>query len=199
VHRPLRVGQGATLTREIKSVERREGRTGPLVLVTIEIDITGPEGLALSETQTIAYTDAPPEVVSGPAEPILASPWQSEVATDSVLLFRFSAITFNSHRIHYDDLYARQEEGYPGLVVQGPPIALFLTELARNHGINARELRFRMVAPVIVGDVLRLRGTPTPKGADLVAHVSSGATEVRATVLGDAGTKSEFLRHINRA
>ncbi len=94
--------------------------------------------------------------------------------TDAALLFRFSALTFNSHRIHYDLPYARDVEGYPGLVVHGPLTAILLAELARSHGVEVRRFRFRARAPVYCGETLHLRGTPDGDGVALAAYGNSG-------------------------
>ena len=186
VLRPLRIGDRAIHTREIASIEEKEGRSGPLVFVRVEVAIGSPDGPVLQETQTIVYADAPPASEPEPQANVPAAPWQSEVPTDPALLFRFSALTFNAHRIHYDAAYATGVEGYPGLVVHGPLTAILLADLADRHGLAAREFSFRGVAPIMCGEVVHLRGTPTADGAELVAYTGSGAVAMHARAT-DAG------------
>jgi 3-methylfumaryl-CoA hydratase len=169
-HRPLRVGETATHTREIVAIDEKEGTAGPLVLVRVRHEIEGDTGPAVTEVQTIVYTDAPPGPRTDGGSVVPETPWQQRVTTDPVLLFRFSALTFNAHRIHYDHPYATRVEGYRDLVVHGPLTALLLAELARNNGVAMRAFRFRARAPVFAGEALELRGTPTSQGADLRAY-----------------------------
>ena len=164
-HRPLLVGERARQLATVKSVTEKRGRSGPLVLVTVEYRITGESGPALTETQTLIYTDSPP---APPGEPSAQpgpppSPWSMDVDTDTVLLFRFSALTNNSHRIHYDLPYATGVEGYPGLIVHGPLTAMLLADLGRRNGVTEpRRFSFRARSPFFCGDTLFLRGGPDP-------------------------------------
>jgi 3-methylfumaryl-CoA hydratase len=180
----LRVGDHATQIREIASVEEKEGRTGPLFFVRVEVSIHTPRGPVLEETQTIVYTDAPPAVGADSSPAVPDAPWQSAVPTDPALLFRFSALTFNAHRIHYDHDYATGVEGYQGLVVHGPLTAILLADMASRHGLSAREFSFRGVAPIMCGEVVQLRGTPIIEGAELAAYAESGALAARAMATG---------------
>lgn len=162
-HRPLLVGEEARQQGTVKSVVRKEGRSGVLVLVTVEYRIWGEKGPALTETQNLIYTDSspstPPEPPGSPGPPLC--PWRLEVPTDPVLLFRFSALTNNSHRIHYDLPYVTGVEGYPGLVVQGPLTAMLLADLGRRNGVAApARFSFRARSPFFCGDTLHLRGGP---------------------------------------
>ena len=147
-HRPLRVGETITRTSKILDVRYKEGRTGPLVFVRVRHEI----GDALVEEHEIAYRDkaksgevAPP---AAPAPP--ASQWDRTIKPDDVLLFRYSALTFNGHRIHYDRRYATEVEGYPGLVVHGPLIASLLADLLRRSlpGAAVAGLSFRAMNPL---------------------------------------------------
>ena len=180
---PLRVGDRATHTREIASVEEKEGRTGPLIFVRVEASVSSSDGPLLKEAQTIVYTDAPPASDAEPTGTVPTAPWQFDVPTDPTLLFRFSALTFNAHRIHYDSAYATGVEEYRGLVVHGPLTAILLAELAGRHGLVAREFSFRGVAPIMCGEIVHLRGTPGADGAELVAYTESGAVAMRARAL----------------
>ena len=162
-HRPLLVGEDARQVGTVKRVTRKEGRSGPLVLVNVEYRIGGESGPALTETQTLIYTDSPPaQPEEPPAQPGPPSrPWSMDVDTDTVLMFRFSALTNNSHRIHYDLPYATGVEGYPGLVFQGPLTAMLLADLARRHGVTEPgRFSFRARSPFFCGDTLHLRGGP---------------------------------------
>ena len=166
-HRPLLVGEEARLQGTVKSVVGKEGRSGPFVLVTVEYRIRGQEGPALTESQNLIYTDSAPAAPgdnassSGPPD----RPWTRDVTTDTVLLFRFSALTNNSHRIHYDHAYATGVEGYPGLVVQGPLTAMLLADLGRRNGVNGPgRFSFRARSPFFCGDTLHLRGGPDDAG-----------------------------------
>ncbi|MDE0235016.1 MAG: MaoC family dehydratase N-terminal domain-containing protein [bacterium] len=162
-HRPLLVGEEARQQGTVKSVARKEGRSGSLVVVTVEYRISGERGPALTESQNLIYTDSPPSIpqdpASGPGPP--RTPWSQDVTTDPVLLFRFSALTNNSHRIHYDHSYATGVEGYPGLVVHGPLTAMLLADLGRRNGVNGpTRFSFRARSPFFCGDTLHLRGGP---------------------------------------
>ena len=151
-HRPLRVGEAVTRDSRIASVEVKQGRSGALVFVTVGHDITGPQGLALSEEHDIVYRGAP--APGAPAAAPQPAPQGAEftrrIVPDPVLLFRYSALTFNGHRIHYDRAYVTGVEGYPGLVVHGPLIAtLLLDALRRAHpAARVRRFAFRAVRPV---------------------------------------------------
>lgn len=166
-HRPLVVGEEAHQEATVKSVAPKEGRSGSFMLVTVEYRIRGEKGPALTETQNLIYTDSSPSVPSeppgNPGPP--SRPWALEVPTDPVLLFRFSALTNNSHRIHYDHSYATGEEGYTGLVVHGPLTAMLLADLGRSNGVTGpARFSFRARSPFYCGDTLYLRGGPDGGG-----------------------------------
>lgn len=168
-HRSLLVGETAHRLGTVKSVVQKDGRSGPLVFVSVEYRISGENGPALTETQNLVYTDSSP---SDPAEPPgqtgpPCKPWTQDVSTDTVLLFGFSALTNNAHRIHYDHPYTTGVEGYRGLVVHGPLIALLLAELARRNGVSdPGRFSFRARSPFLCGDTLCLRGGPEPQAPD---------------------------------
>jgi 3-methylfumaryl-CoA hydratase len=158
---PLRLGAPCTLTETIARVEEKTGRTGILVFVEVERVLRQADGEpSVTERQTIVYRDIPaaPAPVAGPDAPAGAE-WDDAVTPDPVMLFRFSALTFNSHRIHYDRAYATGAENYPGLVVHGPLIALLLLESARRR-MPGRPLgyRFRAVAPLFEPGTFTLSG-----------------------------------------
>jgi len=145
---PLRVGDAITRTSVIEDVRVKSGKTGPLVFVVVRHEIAAAAGLALREWHDIVYrempsvADAPPASQPAPAH----SDWHREIIPDSVLLFRYSALTFNGHRIHIDRSYAVNVEGYPGLIVHGPLIATLLMDLLRRNRPDAKVQAFRFKA-----------------------------------------------------
>lgn len=164
-HAPLRPGDSVTRTSRVASITDKQGGSGRLVFVEVEHDTHAAGGLAVREVQSIVYRDAaapgtppaPPPLGEGQFDP---APWQAHRALTPAepLLFRFSALTFNSHRIHYDLPYATAEEGYRGLVVHGPLTATLLLDLAqRRFGDNAvKRFAFRGLSPAICGESLHL-------------------------------------------
>ncbi len=147
--RPLAVGSEATRTSTIEDVTVKQGRSGTLVFVTVRHEVADAGGIILSDEHDIVYRGE-----SALAAPPVAAPageaWRREIRPDPVLLFRYSAVTFNSHRIHYDQPYATRVEGYPGLVVHGPLIATLLVDLLRRNRPDARLRRysFRAMRPL---------------------------------------------------
>lgn len=153
IKRSLTIGEEALRKSTIKAVSIKEGRSGTLVFVTILHEISDRHGLAITEEQDLVYRDTPP-VDAVPATLALHSETGShsrQVTPDPVLLFRYSALTFNGHRIHYDRDYATSVEGYPGLVVHGPLIATLLLDLLTREFPQAkvRHFSFKAVSPLI--------------------------------------------------
>jgi len=150
--RPLALGAEVTRRSTILKVEERDGRSGPLVFVTVQHEISDAHGVAIAEEQDIVYRDAPVPGAPAPAPRLTseAADFSRPVVPDPVLLFRYSALTFNGHRIHYDRPYAMNEEGYPGLVVHGPLTASLLMELLQQQCPDqlVRHFDFRGVAPL---------------------------------------------------
>ena len=167
-HRPLRLGEEITRVSRIASVGGKEGRTGPLVFVQVRHEISNPGGLALTDELDIVYREDPkpgdplPEPRPAPSD----SAWSREINPDEALLFRYSALTFNSHRIHYDHPYVTGVEGYPGLVVHGPLIATLLTDLLRRHWPEAAVagFSFRAMRPLFVNSPFSVCGRPESDG-----------------------------------
>jgi 3-methylfumaryl-CoA hydratase len=150
-HSDLEIGESIRRQSTIVDVSVKDGRTGPLVFVLVRHEISGPRGLAITEEHDIVYREAPtsgePAAAGRPAP--AGDVWQRDVAPDPVLLFRYSALTFNGHRIHYDRSYVTQEEGYPGLIVHGPLIATLLVDLVRrNTERRISAFRFRALRPL---------------------------------------------------
>jgi 3-methylfumaryl-CoA hydratase len=158
-HRPLRVGVPLHRRTEILKVAEKTGSAGRMVFVTLRHAIAGPEGPALTEEQDIVYVAMPDRFVPPPPVAAPAAPaWDEAAAIDTVRLFRFSALTFNGHRIHYDLHYARSVENYPDLVVHGPLQAMLLIAAAQRHrgGASPAGFCYRGVRPLFLGDGLRL-------------------------------------------
>jgi 3-methylfumaryl-CoA hydratase len=188
---PLRVGDAAQKQSRIASVKHKSGRTGDLLFVEVEHAFHNAQGLCLTETHDIVYRAAAVPAIAGAPEvaPTRAetdAPWQREFVPDPVALFRYSALTFNGHRIHYDRSYVTQEEGYPGLVVHGPLIATLLVDLLRRQLPQARvaSFQFRAVRPTFDPHPLRLNGRPCADGQtiDLWACDHEGWLTMQAQV-----------------
>jgi 3-methylfumaryl-CoA hydratase len=161
---PLRAGQAVERVSTIADVTRREGASGPLVFVTVrhEVREAGTADLLLTEDHDIVYRDAQASAVKpAPAAP-QPGPWQRSVLPDAVMLFRYSALTFNGHRIHYDRDYVTGVEGYPGLIVHGPLVATLLLDLLRRQLPEARVagFSFRALSPLFDGAKVTLHGMP---------------------------------------
>ena len=145
---PVRAGQAISRTSRIADVRLKEGRTGPLVFVNVQHEIRAEGRLAIQEEHDIVYRDLPapgepaPAGVPAPQDAL----WTREIVPDDVLLFRYSALTFNGHRIHYDRRYVTEVEGYPGLIVHGPLIATLLLDLLRRQLPTAQVRRFQFKA-----------------------------------------------------
>jgi 3-methylfumaryl-CoA hydratase len=155
-HGALRAGAEATRRTWQASAVVKQGRTGPLHFVTVRTEISQGGAVVVSEEQDLVYREPAPGAPSAPAAagpPVPAGPDDWAVAVDPVLLFRYSALTYNAHRIHYDRDYARAE-GYPGLLVHGPLQALLMAELARRPGRSAAEYSYRLVSPLYDGQGL---------------------------------------------
>jgi 3-methylfumaryl-CoA hydratase len=168
---PLRLGDRVSRVSTILNVETKTGRSGTLVFVTVQHELAGAEGLAVVEEQDIVYREPaapgaatlPPEGAAGPT-----APWRRDVSPDTVLLFRYSALTMNGHRIHYDLPYARDEEAYPALVVHGPLQATLLADLGvRNLSRPVTSFDFRGQSPAFAGTTLNVCGEPTDAGASI--------------------------------
>jgi len=167
-HAPLRVGDALERSTRIESVTHKSGRSGDLVFLLLRHEVRAGGVLALTEEQDIVYRA--PAQPGDPAPAPQAAPtdatWSREIVPDPVLLFRFSALTFNAHRIHYDRPYATGAEGYPGLVVHGPLIATLLADLARRERPEARVtgFSFRAVRPTTDLHPFRVCGAPAADG-----------------------------------
>lgn len=159
----IRVGDAIVRRSVIKSVASKDGSSGPLVFVTVRHEIgRDGEAAAIVDEHDIVYRGLQAPAVK--AAPKKAGPgeWRRELTPDAVQLFRYSALTFNGHRIHYDRDYVTREEGYPGLVVHGPLTATLLVDLVRRRAPGARiaEFSFRAVSPLFDGNSMSVNATP---------------------------------------
>ncbi len=145
---PLRIGEAMVRSSRIADVNVKQGRSGALVFVTVQHEVSNAQGVALTEEHDIVYRDAPS--ASDPVAQPKAAPVDEDfsrlIKPDPVLLFRYSALTFNGHRIHYDRSYVTEVEGYPGLIVHGPLIATLLVDLLRRQWPQASVKRFSFKA-----------------------------------------------------
>ena len=186
-HSPLRVGDAVERRSTIADVSVKHGRTGPLVFVKVrhEIRCNGAADAALVEFHDIVYREAkkPGDVEPPPQAAETGAPWQREIVPDDVLLFRYSALTFNGHRIHYDRKYVTEVEGYPGLIVHGPLIATLLMDLLRREAPQAEvaTFRFKAVRPTFDLHPMRVNGRRDGNAVHLWAQDHEGWLTMDAT------------------
>ena len=162
-HRPLRAGDLAEKTTVVESALRKEGRTGPLGFVTLRHEIHQAGRLCVTEYQDLVYREDPRADAPKPQAPVARQDVDSfETAQfDSTMLFRYSALTFNGHRIHYDLEYAREVEGYAGLVTHGPLLAQMLMLLATRKMGHLAGFEFRATAPLMHFETAQMCWTPS--------------------------------------
>jgi itaconyl-CoA hydratase/mesaconyl-C4 CoA hydratase len=161
----LEVGVEARKTSTVTAIQEKKGRTGSLLFVTVKHDIEQKGKLVVSEEQDIVYREPSPPKLQG-TEPAPPSQWSEPVDPSPVLLFRYSAVTFNSHRIHYDHPYVTQTEGYPGLVIHGPLIATMMCRaFAHAHPkASVKHLAYRGLRPLIAPKGFSVAGTVVAPG-----------------------------------
>ncbi len=194
-HQPLKVGDLVERVSTITQVEPKTGRTGSFNLVTVVHEMSTKAGLAVTEEQDLVYRDAVAEAASEgkPAQQAKGQPakekpdWSRPWTPDTPQLFRYSALTYNAHRIHYDLPYTQEKEGYPALVVNGGLTALMLVEAARPHvpgvitGYDARAM-----APLFIGQTItlntRLNGDIAETLAETWAAAEDGGVHYRVNV-----------------
>lgn len=183
---PLRLGDSVSRTSRVTDVYGKQGRTGPLVFVRVRHEIASSAGLALVEEQDIVYRDRPePGQASAPRGISDVPAWARQVQPDAPLLFRYSALTFNGHRIHYDRPYATEIEGYPGLVVHSPLIAALLLDLLHTsrRDTELAQFAFRAITPTFDTTPFLVCGRPGNdlNTVQLWAHHLDGALAMEAT------------------
>jgi 3-methylfumaryl-CoA hydratase len=165
---PLPVEADATRSSRVLSVNTKRGASGNLAFVTVAHEIAHDGVVCVTEEHDIVYRAMPQpgEALPAPKSAPSGEAWSRTVTPDPVLLFRYSALTFNGHRIHYDRPYVCEVEGYPGLIVHGPLIATLLADLVRRHLPDARlsAFSFRAVGPLFDIEPFILCGLPDPDG-----------------------------------
>ena len=182
----MRVGDEVKRHSRISDVTMKTGSTGVLCFVAVEHEITTPRGMAIRERHDIVYRDmsstAPAAPAKTPPPPPAAKHRESHMA-DPVLLFRYSALTFNGHRIHYDRDYVTRVEGYPGLVFHGPLQASFIVELAAklHGGTPPKKLSYRGVQPLFEGSEFSVNANDTGTGMELWTANSQGQPTMKGT------------------
>jgi len=168
-HRRLRIGDAVTRVSRIADVALKEGRSGALVFVKVRHEIAVGEDTALVDEHDIVYRDLPKpgDVISPGRKAPAQGAWRREIRPDPVLLFRYSALTYNSHRIHYDQPYVTSVEGYPGLIVHGPLLATLLLDLLLRERpkANVTHFEFRAMRPVFDTAPFFVCGEPAADGA----------------------------------
>ena len=174
------------MTRETRVIDIKEksGRSGLLVFVVVRHEISNAAGLAVAEEHDIVYREAakpgepPPPGKAAPQ----SSAWRREIVPDPVLLFRFSALTFNGHRIHYDLDYSRHEENYPGLIVHGPLQTLLMLDLARNRETRpVKKFDYRALQPVFHTERFTVNGNPSADATQAELWTTNAAGQYAMT------------------
>jgi 3-methylfumaryl-CoA hydratase len=180
---PLRIGAIVRKESRILKVDHKTGRSGDLVFVTVLHELKSPHGeLLVSEEHDIVYKGPPPP--AEPAKPVSrppAAPFTKTFTPDSTTLFRYSALTFNGHRIHYDADYCRNVEAYPNLVIHGPLTATLLASYAEEVS-NGRlaDFSYRGVSPAILGDSITLAASVHGKRVAVHALLGNGMPSMNA-------------------
>jgi 3-methylfumaryl-CoA hydratase len=181
---PLRVGDEMTRTSRISDVTMKTGSTGILCFVSVEHRIATPRGTALRERQDLVYREMSATQPAAPAKapPPVAQHRESHMA-DPVLLFRYSALTFNGHRIHYDRDYVTRVEGYPGLIFHGPMQAAFMVEFAAklHDGAAPKKFVYRGMQPLFEGSEFSVNANETGSGMEVWTANSEGRPTMKGT------------------
>lgn len=185
-HDDLLIGEEIVKDAEILKIAEKSGKTGRMVFVTVKHQIKSARGMAVEEEQDIVYLPKPTAFNPPPPTALPTDlQWREAYPVDPVLLFRFSALTFNAHKIHYNRQYATEEEKYPGLVVHGPLQALLLLASAKRHhpGRQPAGYTFRGMRPLFDFDRISLCGQPKPDGScDLYTANGDDYIGMQATV-----------------
>ena len=179
----LRVGSEIERVSTIRDVKVKSGRSGSLVFVTVRHEVRDAMGTILTDEHDIVFRE--PGTLANPPTPAPEGAWRREIRPDPLLLFRYSAVTFNGHRIHYDHPYVTQVEGYPGLVVHGPLIATLLVDLFRRNkpGVELERYTFRALRPLYDTHPFHTCGAPdeAARTARLWTRDHEGAMTMDAT------------------
>ena len=184
-HAPILVGDALERTSTIVKVAEKVGGAGPMVFVTVHHAIARAGALLMEEEQDLVFLDIPARFSPPAPTPLPACDWSEVAPIDPVRLFRFSALTFNAHRIHYDRTYATEVERYPGLVVHGPLQAALLFDAAsrRGPGRTPAAFAFRGMRPLFDFDAVSVSGRAhDPDGLELFTANGEGAVGMQATL-----------------
>ncbi len=185
-HGPLCIGDQVSRRSVIADVAVKQGRSGPLCFVSVLHHISANGRSVLTERQDIVYraADSAPVAPSALAPPAPLSPRHRRIVTSPTLLFRYSALTFNGHRIHYDAAFATQTEGYPALIVHGPLQATALVQFAADmKGRPPKRVEYRNLSPVFLGPDLMISATEEDGGLSIWTHADGGPVSVQARAL----------------
>jgi 3-methylfumaryl-CoA hydratase len=192
---PLKLGIKAQMTERVLARQDKNGKNGPFQVLTVEHQYFQSDTLCVREERDIVYIQGRVPAQAAPqdefaAKSSAADPWVMSLTPDPVMLMRFSALTFNSHLIHFDQLYTQREEGYPERVVQGPLVAIVLAQLLRmNHMGRISRFEFRARSPLYVNRAVQLIGKPESDRVELRALGTSGALAMHATAFLVDGIK----------
>ena len=180
---PLALDTPTALTETIEAIEEKTGRAGALTFVRLARELSQTGSPCVREVQTLVYRDAGATPPAAPKPSEIEARWRETIMPDPVLLFRFSAATFNSHRIHYDRAYAQGVEGYPGLVVHGPLIAIRLLEALHQQTEHAPlvAFRFRALRPLFDTAPFAVCGRIDGNAAELWAEAPDGGVAMTAS------------------
>jgi 3-methylfumaryl-CoA hydratase len=181
---PLRVGDESTRTSRIADVTVKTGSTGQLCFVSVEHTVTSPRGVAIRERQDIVYRDMGSARLAAKAPPAPPAAQHREThVSDPVLLFRYSALTFNGHRIHYDRDYVTKVEGYPGLIFHGPLQAAFIVEMAAKlrGGRPPKKFTYRGVQPLFEGSEFSINANDNGDAMELWTANDAGQPTMKGT------------------
>jgi 3-methylfumaryl-CoA hydratase len=201
--RPVVVGRVVTRTSQIVDIASKQGRSGQLAFVRLRHELEDSEGPLLSEEQDVVYREAALEPFAPASSPLAPTDagWRRTIVPDPVLLFRYSAATFNAHRIHYDRTYATTQEAYPALVVHGPLTATLLVDLVTCHapGEDITSFSFKALNPIFDNGPFQLCGRCEPDSGDIRLWAVNDAgvlcVDARATLRAAAATLSADPRN----
>jgi 3-methylfumaryl-CoA hydratase len=185
--RPLKIGVKAQMTERVLARQEKVGKHGPFHLLTVEHQYFQSDALCVREERDIVYTQGPVPAQAAPIDGFAnktdaQDPWVLTLTPDPVMLMRFSALTFNSHLIHFDQLYTQREEGYPERVVHGPLVAIVLAQLLSMNRVGPiRRFEFRARSPIYVNRPVQFIGKPESDRIELRAIGPSGSLAMHAT------------------
>lgn len=180
-HRPLPLGATVEKRSRVVSVDLKQGKSGALVFVTVRHDLIHESRIAITERHDIVYKNPAPRARDGNPTEMPDATHSKPFLPTSTTLFRYSALTFNGHRIHYDADYCRDVEGYPNLVIHGPLHATLLAGYAQSvSGKDLKTFQYRGVQPSLLGSELTINATPQKDGTLLWTSMSDGVVSMRA-------------------